>query len=61
MNARLAVKLASVGAFLLAWHIATTTGAISSLFLPSPGQILAQAQDLIATGGNGLFYCFAAD
>src|SRR5262244_1345888 len=46
----LAINLAAVAAFLLAWHLATATGAISSLFLPSPAQILAQAQDLIATG-----------
>ena len=45
-----AVKLASVATFLLAWHLATTTGAVSPIFLPSPGQILAQAQDLIASG-----------
>jgi taurine transport system permease protein len=50
MTARLLIKFASVAVFLLAWHFATTTGAISPLFLPSPGQIIAQAQDLIATG-----------
>ena len=36
--------------FLLAWHLATTTGAVSPLFLPSPGQVVAQAQELIASG-----------
>ena len=50
MTAGLVIKVASVAVFLLAWHFATTTGAISPLFLPSPGQIIAQAQDLIATG-----------
>jgi taurine transport system permease protein len=45
-----AVRFASVAAFLLAWHLATTTGAISPVFLPSPEQVLAQAQDLIASG-----------
>ncbi len=46
----LAINLASVAGFVLAWHVATTSGAISPLFLPSPGQILAEAQDLLATG-----------
>jgi taurine transport system permease protein len=46
----LAVSFASVAAFVLAWHLATTTGTISPLFLPSPAQIVAQAQDLIASG-----------
>jgi len=50
MTARLPIGLGSVAAFLLVWHLATATGAISPLFLPSPGQILAQAHDLIATG-----------
>jgi taurine transport system permease protein len=50
MTTRLPIGLTSVAAFLLGWHLATTTGAISPLFLPSPGQILAQAHDLIATG-----------
>ncbi|HSZ89314.1 MAG TPA: ABC transporter permease [Acetobacteraceae bacterium] len=45
-----AISLASVAAFLLAWQLATTTGAISPVFLPTPAQIVAQAQDLIATG-----------
>ena len=45
-----AIKLASVATFLLGWHFVTTTGAVSPLFLPSPGQIVAQAQELIATG-----------
>ena len=45
-----AIKFASVAAFLLAWHLATTTGAVSPIFLPSPAQIVAQAQELIATG-----------
>ena len=46
MTPRLLIKFASVATFLLAWHLATTTGAVSPIFLPSPGQILAQAQDL---------------
>ena len=50
MTRRLIVSLAAVAGFLLAWHLATTTGAVSPVFLPSPGQIIAQAQDLIATG-----------
>ena len=50
MTGRLAVSLASVAGFVLMWHLATTTGAISPLFLPSPGQIVAEARDLIATG-----------
>ena len=50
MAARTAIKVASVAAFLLAWHFATTTGAVSPVFLPSPVQVLAQAQDLIAGG-----------
>jgi taurine transport system permease protein len=44
------IKLASVGTFLLAWHLATTRGVISPLFLPTPGQVLAQANELIASG-----------
>ncbi len=50
---RLAISLASVAVFLLTWHVATTTGAISPIFLPTPAQIVAQAQDLIATGDLG--------
>jgi taurine transport system permease protein len=50
MVKRLAVSLAAVAAFLLAWQYATTSGAVSPLFLPSPGQIIAQAQELIASG-----------
>ena len=45
-----AVKAASVAAFLLAWHLATTRGLISPLFLPTPGQILSQANELLASG-----------
>jgi taurine transport system permease protein len=47
---RIAISLASVAVFLLAWQFATTSGEISPVFLPTPAQIVAQAQDLIATG-----------
>src|SRR5579864_6147596 len=50
ISGRLLIKITSVCCFLLAWHLATTTGVISPLFLPSPGQIAAQAQELIASG-----------
>jgi taurine transport system permease protein len=50
ISAALVIKVASVCSFLLAWQLATTTGLISPLFLPSPGQIVAQAQELIANG-----------
>jgi len=50
ISAALVTKVASVCSFLLAWQLATTTGLISPLFLPSPGQIVAQAQELIANG-----------
>jgi taurine transport system permease protein len=50
VSASLLIKIASVCCFVLAWQLATTTGVISPLFLPSPGQIVAQAQDLIASG-----------
>jgi taurine transport system permease protein len=46
----LLVKIASVCCFLLGWHLATTTGVISPLFLPSPGQIASQAGALLADG-----------
>jgi taurine transport system permease protein len=46
----LPIKLASVCCFLLAWHFVTTMGVVSPLFLPSPGQIVAQARELIADG-----------
>src|SRR5690349_20169182 len=46
----LAIRLASVAVFILLWHLATTSGAISPLFLPSPGQIVTEAKDLFATG-----------
>ncbi len=47
---RLIIKLASVAAFLLAWQVATTSGAISPIFLPTPAQVTAQARDLLASG-----------
>jgi taurine transport system permease protein len=50
VSASLLIKIASVCCFVLAWQLATTTGVISPLFLPSPGQIVAQAQELIASG-----------
>jgi len=50
VSASLLIKIASVCCFVAAWQLATTTGVISPLFLPSPGQIVAQAQDLIASG-----------
>src|ERR1700748_1860176 len=50
MTARLAIGLASVAAFLLAWHLATTTGAVSAVFPPSPAQVIAEAGELLAGG-----------
>ncbi len=46
----LLIRFASVALFILAWHLATASGAISPLFLPSPSQIVAQAAELIADG-----------
>ena len=50
ISSALLIKLASVATFLLAWHLATTTGVISPLFLPPPGQVVAQAGELVASG-----------
>lgn len=47
---RAVIRMASVAAFLAAWQYATTSGAISPIFLPTPGQIIAQAHDLIVSG-----------
>jgi taurine transport system permease protein len=44
------IRIASVCCFVLAWHIATTNGAISSIFLPSPAQVAAQAMELVGSG-----------
>jgi len=44
------IMIASVGVFLLAWHISTTSGAVSPIFLPTPAQVLGQAQELFASG-----------
>lgn len=50
MPARVALRLASVAGFLLLWHISTTRGWVSGVFLPSPGQVVAQAIELIRDG-----------
>jgi taurine transport system permease protein len=50
ISGSLIIKIASVCCFLLAWHLATTSGAISSIFLPSPAQVGAQAIELIRSG-----------
>jgi taurine transport system permease protein len=50
ISGSLIIKVASVCCFLLAWHLATTTGAISGVFLPSPAQVAAQAKELIRSG-----------
>jgi len=50
MTARLAIGIGSVAVFLLAWHLATTTGAVSPVFLPSPAQIIAEARELLSSG-----------
>jgi taurine transport system permease protein len=44
------ISLGSVALFLLAWQVATTTGAVSPIFLPPPGQVFAQARALLASG-----------
>jgi taurine transport system permease protein len=44
------IMFASVGVFLFAWHVSTTSGAVSSVFLPTPAQVVAQAQELFASG-----------
>jgi taurine transport system permease protein len=48
--ARLVLRFASVASFLLLWHVATTRGWVSGVFLPSPGLVVAQAIDLIRDG-----------
>ena len=50
VSASLLIKIASVCCFLLAWHLATTTGAVSGVFLPSPAQVATQAVELIRSG-----------
>jgi len=50
MTARLAIGSGSVAVFVLAWHLATTTGAVSPVFLPSPAQIIAEARELLSSG-----------
>jgi taurine transport system permease protein len=44
------IWVASIGVFVLAWHISTASGAISSVFLPTPRQVIAQARELLASG-----------
>ncbi|MBV9735987.1 MAG: ABC transporter permease [Acidisphaera sp.] len=46
----LLLKCGSVGVFLLAWYAATRSGWISPVFLPSPGDVLAQATALLRSG-----------
>ena len=50
MPARLALRVASVACFLLLWHLATTRGWVSGVFLPSPGQVAAQALAVMRDG-----------
>jgi taurine transport system permease protein len=49
-SAPMLIKIASVCSFLLAWHLATTRGLISPVFLPPPGQVYDQAVELIRSG-----------
>ncbi len=49
-HATLLLKCSSVIGFLLLWHVATTSGLVSGVFLPPPGQVFDQAADLIRSG-----------
>jgi taurine transport system permease protein len=46
----LAINIAAVALFLLAWHAATSLGWVSPVFLPSPGNVLGAAAKLAAAG-----------
>ncbi len=46
----LAINIAAVVLFLLAWHAATSFGWVSPVFLPSPGNVLGAAEKLAAGG-----------
>ncbi|MGE0418453.1 MAG: ABC transporter permease [Acetobacteraceae bacterium] len=48
--ARLVLGLISVAAFLGLWHVATTWGWVSGVFLPPPSQVVDQARGLIESG-----------
>lgn len=50
MILRAAIGLVSVAAFLLLWHVATTAGWISGVFLPAPGLVAKVGLDLIRDG-----------
>ncbi|HTC10246.1 MAG TPA: ABC transporter permease [Acetobacteraceae bacterium] len=50
MLARVCLRIGSVAAFLLLWHVATTWGWVSGVFLPSPAEVVAQAIALIRDG-----------
>ena len=50
LPARFLLQLASVCCFVLFWHITTTRGFISGVFLPSPAQVWAQAAELMRSG-----------
>jgi len=45
-----AIKTGFILAILLAWHLATTEGLISPLFLPQPGETFQTFIEIIASG-----------
>ena len=47
------VTLLSIAVVLAAWAIATETGAVSDLLLPTPGELWSGAADLVVNGYKG--------
>ncbi len=48
--ARAVLGVVSVACFLGLWHVATTAGWISGVFLPPPSQVLEQGRNLVESG-----------
>ncbi|MEO9191035.1 MAG: ABC transporter permease [Acetobacteraceae bacterium] len=44
------INVAAIALFLLAWHVATSFGWISQVFLPSPGNVVGATAKLAASG-----------